>query len=72
MPRLRFLNTLGVACALIGASIVFMIQDGYACSWRAELVNYTTQETTHFTIQETPVKIPLVQAEKGLEVHLYP
>jgi hypothetical protein len=67
-PR-RLLNTLGVACALICASIVFVVQNGYACKWQAELIDYTTQETTHFAIDETPVKIPIVQAEKGVEVH---
>jgi hypothetical protein len=69
MPRPRFLNMLGVACALLCASIVFTVENGYACKWQAELVDYTTQETTNFTIEETPVKIPLVQAEKGVEVH---
>ena len=69
MPRLRFLNMLGVACALLFASIVFMVQNGYACKWQAELIDYTTQETTNFAIEDTPVKIPIVQAEKGVEVH---
>jgi hypothetical protein len=68
MPRLRFLNTLGVAYALLCASIVFMAQNGYACKWQAELVDYTTQQTTNFAIEETPVKIPIVQAEKGVDV----
>ena len=67
-PR-RLLNTFGVACALICASIVFVVQNGYACKWQAELIDYTTQETTHFAIDATPVKIPIVQAEKGVEVH---
>ena len=67
-PR-RLLNTLGVACALIYASIVFVVQNGYACKWQAELIDYTTQETTHFSIDETPVKIPLVEADKGVDVH---
>jgi len=69
MPRPRFLNMLGVACALLFASIVFMVQNGYACKWQAELIDYTTQETTNFAIEDTPVKIPIVQAEKGVEVH---
>jgi hypothetical protein len=69
MPRLRLLNTLGVFCALLCASIVIVVHNGYACSWHAELVNYTTQETTHFSIDETPVKIPLVQEDKGVNVH---
>jgi hypothetical protein len=29
----------------------------------------TTQETTRFSIDATPVKIPIVQAEKGVDVH---
>ena len=68
MPRLRFLNTLGVAYALLCASIVCMVQNGYACKWQAELVDYTTQQTTNFAIEETPVKIPILQAEKGVDV----
>ena len=51
------------------ASIVVMVQNGYACKWQAELIDYTTQETTQFAIDATPVKIPIVQAEKGVEVH---
>jgi hypothetical protein len=66
-PRLQ--NTLRVAYALLYASIVFMVQNGYACQWQAELIDYTTQETTQFAIDETSVKIPIVQAEKGVEVH---
>ena len=69
MQRLRLLNTLGVACALICAFALLVVQNGYACRWQAELVNYTTQETTHFPIDETPVKIPLVEADKGVDVH---
>ena len=69
MPRLRFLDMLGVCCALLCASTVLVPQNGYACSWQAELFNYTTQETTHFRIDATPVQIPLVQADKGVNVH---
>ena len=69
MQRLRFLNTLCIACALIYASNVLMIQNGYACNWYADLIDYTTQKTTHFSIDATPVKIPLVEADKGVEVH---
>jgi hypothetical protein len=60
---------LGVTGALLCASTLLVVQHGYACSWQAELVDYTTQQTTNFTIEETPVKIPIVQAEKGVEVH---
>ena len=69
MPRLHVLNTLGVACPLLCASLLLVIQHGYACHWQAELIDYTTQETSHFPIDATPVKIPLVQAEKGVNVH---
>ncbi len=48
MHRLRFLDTLGVACALLCASHVLVVQNGYACNWHAELVDYTTQETTRY------------------------
>src|SRR5262245_35480875 len=68
MPRSPFLNMLGVACVLLYASIVFIVENGYACKWQAELVDYTTQQTTDFVIEETPVKIPLVPAEKGVDV----
>jgi hypothetical protein len=69
MQRLRFLNTLYVACALLCTSIVFVVQNGYACSWHAELFDYTTQETTRFSIGATPVKMPIVRADKGVDVH---
>ena len=69
MYRLRLLHTLAVACTLLCASLVCVVQNGYACSWQAELFDYTTQETTHFPIDATPVKIPLVEADKGVHVH---
>ena len=69
MQRLRLLNTLYVACTLLCASLVFAVQNGDACSWRAELFDYTTQETTRFAMDATPVKIPLVDADKGVNVH---
>jgi hypothetical protein len=69
MQRLRLRNTLGVVCALLCASSLLIVQNGYACNWQAELVDYTTQETTHFRIAATPVKIPLVEADKGVNVH---
>ena len=69
MPRLRLLDPLWVACALFCAATLLVIQNGYACHWHAELVNYTTQETTHFPMDDTPVKIPIVQADKGVDVH---
>ena len=69
MQRLRFLDTLGVCCALLCASHLLVVQKGYACSWQADLVDYTTQETSHFSMDETPVKIPIVQADKGVDVH---
>jgi hypothetical protein len=69
MQRLCFLDTLGVFCALLCACTLLAVQHGYACSWQAELVDYTTQKTTHFHIDATPVRIPLVQADKGVDVH---
>jgi len=60
---------LGVACALLFASIVFLVQNGYACKWQAELIDYTTQEITHYSLDDTLVKIALVQADKGVDVH---
>jgi hypothetical protein len=60
---------LSVACALLGASIVLGVQNGYACSWQAALTNYRTQETTHFHLDPTPLKIPVLEVEKGIEVH---
>jgi hypothetical protein len=69
MLRLRFLDAPYVVCALLWASIVFVVQNGYACNWYADLIDYTTQETTQFAIDATPVKIPIVQADKGVDVH---
>ena len=69
MHRLRLLHTLSVACTLLCASLVFVVQNGSACSWQAELFDYTTQETTRFAMDVTPVKIPLVNVDKGMEVH---
>ena len=69
MQRLRLLNALSVACTLLCASLVIVVQNGYACKWQAELIDYTTQATTHFSIDDTPVKIPILQADKGVDVH---
>jgi hypothetical protein len=69
MQRLRLQNALSVAYTLLCASHLLVVQNGYACSWQAELIDYTTQETTHFSIDDTPVKIPLVQEDKGVNVH---
>ena len=69
MPHLRLLNTLGIYYALICAFALLVVQNGYACNWHAEVFDYTTQETTHMSMDDTPVKIPLVQADKGVEVH---
>ena len=68
MHRLRLLHTLGVFCALMWAYNVLVVQNGSACSWHAELFHYTTKETTHFRIDETPLTLPLVREEKGLHV----
>jgi hypothetical protein len=69
MPRLRFLNTLSVACALLCASTLLVVQHGYACSWRAALTNYRTQETTLLRLEPPSVEIPVLEVEKGIEVH---
>ena len=69
MHHRRVLDTLGVFYVLMCASIVLGVSNGSACSWQAELFDYTTQETTHFRMDETtPVKIPLVQVDKGVNV----
>jgi hypothetical protein len=39
MQRLRLLNTLGVFYALLCASTLLVVQNGYACSWQAELID---------------------------------
>jgi len=45
-----------------------VVQNGYACSWQAELFDYTTQETTRLAMDATPVKMPLVNMDKGVNV----
>jgi len=69
MHRQRLLHTLYVAWTLLCGSLVFVVQNGSACSWQAELFDYTTQETTRFAMEATPVKIPLVNVDKGMDVH---
>jgi hypothetical protein len=69
MQCLRLLNTFSVACTVLCAALIFAVQNGYACNWQAELFDYTTQETTPFAIGDTPVKIPLVHVDKGVDVH---
>ena len=71
MPRLRFLPMLGVAYALLCASIVLLVQNGYACKWQAELTNYSTQETTHFQLDQAPVQLPVLHVEQGVEVQCH-
>src|SRR5439155_8665101 len=68
MHPLRVLDTLRVFCALLCASSVLVVSNGSACRWHAELFDYTTKETTHFRIDETPLTLPLVREEQGLHV----
>ena len=62
------LNVLGVFCVLLCASTLVVVQNGSACRWRAELFNYTTQENIPVRIRATPVTLPLVQREQGVQV----
>jgi hypothetical protein len=40
----------------------------YACNWQAELSDYSTKEIKTFPIEVTSLKIPLSQADKGIDV----
>jgi hypothetical protein len=68
MLRLCFRNTLGVAYALLCASTLLVVPHGYACSWRAELTNYSTKDSAHFQMDQAPVPLPVLHVEKGVEV----
>jgi len=48
---------------------VLLVQHTDACDWRADLFDYTTQESTHYRLDTTPVQIPLVNVDKGVQVH---
>src|SRR5205823_13700708 len=65
MRMKRFAVFFGIMLALH----VWLVQNGYACNWYADLIDYTNQKTTHFSIDDTSVKIPLVQEDKGVNVH---
>jgi hypothetical protein len=47
---------------------VLLVPQTDACDWRADLFDYTTNETTHFRRHDTSVKIPLVNVDKGVNV----
>jgi len=68
MPRVRFLHTFGVVSALLCAAILLRGYSASACSWQAELTNYSTKETTHFPMDHAPVQLPVFQVEPGVEV----
>ena len=66
-PR-RLLKSRYITCTLLCISSLLVVQNGSACRWRAELFNYTTQETSPVRIRTTPVTLPLVQREQGVQV----
>ena len=61
-------HTLCVFCALMCVYNVLLVQNSYACNWQAELSNYNTKEIKNFRIEATALKIPLLQADKGIDV----
>ena len=60
----RFSVYLGV----ILAWHVLCVQHTYACDWRAELLDTTSKEIKDFAIDETPLTIPLLKPDHGVNV----
>ncbi len=61
---MRFSVCLGV----ILAWYVLFVQHTYACDWRAELLDTTSKEIRDFEIDDTPLTIPLLKPDSGVNV----
>ena len=47
---------------------VLFVQNAYACDWRAELLDTTSKEIKDFAIDDTPLTIPLLKPDHGVNV----
>ena len=60
----RFSVCLGVILAWHCLSV----QHTYACDWRAELLDVTSKDIKDFEIDDTPLTIPLLKPDQGVQV----
>ena len=47
---------------------VLFAQHTYACDWRAELLDVTSKDIKEFEIDDTPLTIPLLKPDHGVNV----
>ena len=57
-----------VCLGVILAWYVLCVQHTYACDWRAELLDTASKDIKDFEIDDTPLTIPLLKPESGVNV----
>src|SRR6266581_2421800 len=62
------MRRLSVCLGVILAWHCLFVQHTYACDWRAELLDVTSKDITEFEIDDTPLTIPLLKPESGVNV----
>jgi hypothetical protein len=62
------MRRLSVCVGVILSWHVLCVQHTYACDWKAELLDVTTREIQDLEIDETPLTIPLLKPEYGVNV----
>ena len=62
------MRSLSVCLGVILSWHFLFVQHTYACDWRAELLDTTSKEIKDFEIDETPLTIPLLKPDHGVNV----
>ena len=62
------MRRLSVCLGVILSWHFLFVQHTYACDWRAELLDTTSKEIKDFEIDETPLTIPLLKPDNGVNV----
>jgi hypothetical protein len=62
------MRRLSVCLGVILSLNVLFVQNLYACDWKAELLDVTSREIKDFEIDETPLTIPLLKPDHGVNV----
>ena len=62
------MKSLSVCLGVILSWHVLLVQHTYACDWRAELLDTTSKESKDFEIDDTPLTIPLLKPDHGVNV----
>src|SRR6266487_6547810 len=62
------MRRLSVCLGVILAWYCLFVQHTYACDWRAELLDTTSKDIKDFEIDDTPLTIPLLKPDNGINV----